>query len=128
MKRMALRVELPAWVRAIATRITPPLRDVRRSRKLVPLTTIESSLLLLSFVYSQYGEMYRQQKQLAERWEQQQVQQQTDSRQESTEDTLIRLVIPKIDLTSFVVEGTNHHSLLIGPGHMSNTAEPGEAG
>lgn len=41
---------------------------------------------------------------------------------------MVRLVIPKIDLTSFVVEGTTHKALLLGPGHMTKTAEPGAIG
>jgi len=82
--------------------------------------------VLLAFVISQYTEMFLGQRRLAERWKQQ-----TSASQSASavpNDGLIRLVIPKIDLTSFVVEGTDHHDLLLGPGHLEHTAEPGDLG
>lgn len=42
--------------------------------------------------------------------------------------TLTRLIIPKINLDSFVVEGTSHKALLRGPGHLKSSAEPGQPG
>lgn len=101
-----------------------------RHRRFFPVLLITLGAALLLYVGTQYGLMLRQQKVLAERWEQEQ-QHPAAARAElaaDDDDGLIRLVIPKIDLTSFVVEGTNHHDLLLGPGHMQNTAEPGESG
>lgn len=95
-------------------------------KKLVPVLLIACGLALLLYIGSQYGQMYAKQRQLANRWQQEQSQPSADAKQ--FDDGLIRLVIPKIDLTSFVVEGTDYHDLLIGPGHMSHTAEPGDAG
>jgi sortase A len=91
------------------------------------LALIAGGLAVLIYVASQYGQMYSEQRHLAERWQQEQ-QQPATSLQTVADDSMIRLVIPKIDLTSFVVEGTNRHALLLGPGHMTETAEPGEAG
>jgi sortase A len=97
-----------------------------RSRRFVPVSLVAAGLALLIFVGSQYGQMYLEQKHMAERWQQEQ--EKPSSSAQSADDSLIRLVIPKIDLTSFVVEGTNRHALLLGPGHMIETAEPGELG
>lgn len=89
--------------------------------------------VLLLYVASQYGEMYLEQKRMAEAWEQQQQRlaenpQSGEQAHTPVDDGMVRLVIPKIELTSFVVEGTNRKSLLVGPGHITKTAEPGGAG
>ena len=100
------------------------------SPKALPVALIVAGVAVLLYVGSQYGRMYLGQRQLAARWQQQE--QIHDAKPETknaiADDSLIRLVIPKIDLTSFVVEGSDHHALLLGPGHMKDTAEPGEAG
>jgi sortase A len=41
---------------------------------------------------------------------------------------LTRLVIPKINLEAIVVEGTDRQQLIAGPGHITDTAMPGETG
>jgi LPXTG-site transpeptidase (sortase) family protein len=102
-----------------------------RSRKLSSLALIMVGGLLLAYVASQYGQMYMEQRRLAELWQQEQQQLSSPTSEQAhvvKDDGMIRLVIPKIELTSFVVEGTNHHSLLLGPGHMTHTSEPGELG
>jgi sortase A len=66
---------------------------------------------------------------LERRWAEQQRQGPQQPRAASvTDDGLMRLSIPKIDLAAVVVEGTNRHSLLLGPGHMKDTPAPGELG
>jgi sortase A len=112
-----------------------PLQELR-IRKLpknfVPGTLILAGSLLVGYVLTQYGEMYLEQKRMAEQWEkeQQRVGGGTSSERAHAQrgDGLARLVIPKIELSSFIVEGTNRRSLLLGPGHLTNTAEPGETG
>jgi sortase A len=98
----------------------------------IPTVLILVGALLVGYVLSQYGEMYFEQRRMAEQWEQEQqrLAQESPTQQahELKDDGMIRLVIPKIELTSFIVEGTNHKSLLLGPGHLTHTAEPGEAG
>lgn len=42
--------------------------------------------------------------------------------------TSIRIIIPKIELDTMVVEGTDKADLKKGPGHMKGTAYPGENG
>ena len=44
------------------------------------------------------------------------------------QNALTLLTIPKIDLQAAILDGTNHKSLLLAPGHLSQTAWPGEPG
>ena len=110
----------------------PRIKSLVRSRQLIPTLLMGAGALLLIYVASQYGQMFAEQRRLAERWDQEQQQRSVTPVSQQAhalkDDGLIRLVIPKIELTSFVVEGTNHHSLLLGPGHMTQTAEPGQLG
>lgn len=41
---------------------------------------------------------------------------------------LARIVIPKIELDAIIVEGVDEDDLKLGPGHMEETAYPGEVG
>lgn len=103
-------------------------RRIRISRgQWTSLSLIAAGLGLLIYVSVQYMTMYREQKRLAEQWQQQQGQiaQTTPA---PVSDGLTRLVIPKIQLDAVVVEGTSRHQLLVGPGHIVNTAFPGGAG
>ena len=121
--------------RGIPGQIISRLRSVfseLRSRNLLPIVLIILGALLVVYVASQYGEMYLEQKRMAEAWEQEQaIRSESPTTQQAhatRDDGMVRLVIPKIELASFIVEGTNHKSLLLGPGHMTKTAEPGEVG
>jgi LPXTG-site transpeptidase (sortase) family protein len=101
--------------------------------KLIPTVLIITGAVLLLYVGSQYGHMYLEQRRMAEAWEQEQqrLAENPGSVQQAhtpQDDGMVRLVIPKIDLTSFVVEGTSRKSLLVGPGHITKTAEPGQSG
>ncbi len=98
--------------------------DVRRLGSYLLLIV---GIALIVYVGIQYGSMYREQSRLAREWQAQQVRPPADHPGVPA-DTLTRLTIPKIDLDSVVVEGTTHHDLLLGPGHMENTAVPGESG
>jgi sortase A len=44
------------------------------------------------------------------------------------DSVLTRLLIPKISLDAIVAEGTSREQLLKGPGHLEQTALPGEPG
>ena len=79
---------------------------------------------LLTYVVSQYAEMYRSQKDMAAQW----TAQERPANNAAIDPSLTRLIIPKINLDSFVVEGTSHKALLRGPGHLKNSAEPGQPG
>ncbi len=100
------------------------------ARRYLPRALMLAGLLLLIYVGVQYGEMYREQRRLAQQWQAQQAAPLTTetAAQMQPVDTLTRLSIPTINLNSIVVEGTSHHALLLGPGHMEDTPEPGEPG
>src|SRR3954470_24032425 len=89
--------------------------------------------ILLGYVSWQYGSMYFEQRSLAREWERQQHQAQSSEasaqpQNAATDDGLTRLSVPKISLDSVVVEGTSHHALLLGPGHLKETPAPGASG
>ncbi len=102
----------------------PDLRRVLSSALLV------AGVALLIYVGLQYGSMYRGQQRLARKWQEQQqaMPAPETSKSVAASDLLTRLTIPKIDLDSVVVEGTTRHDLLLGPGHMEDTAVPGDDG
>lgn len=109
------------------------LSSLHRNRRFIPLLLVLAGIALLLYVGTQYGQMYFEQRRLAERFEQeQQTSADPTNPAKSTvahaDDSTVRLVIPKIDLTSFIVEGTTHRALLLGPGHMAHTARPGDLG
>lgn len=90
----------------------------------MPLACILLGAGLLTYVVSQYAEMYRSQKDMAAQW----TAQERPANHAAVDPSLTRLIIPKINLDSFVVEGTSHKALLRGPGHLKNSAEPGQSG
>ena len=86
-------------------------------------------LLILSYLSVQYGTMLLGQEKLERQWmAQQQATSSAPLTVESRGDGLTRLLIPKLNLSAVVVEGTGYRQLLRGPGHMSHTATPGDAG
>ncbi len=90
----------------------------------MPLLFILLGAGLLTYVVSQYAEMYRSQKDMAAQW----TAQERPANNAAVDPSLTRLTIPKINLDSFVVEGTSHKALLHGPGRLKNSAEPGQPG
>lgn len=98
----------------------------------VPLKRFWPSLLmvagvaLLIYVASQYATMFAAQRRLTQQWQQQNLQLNTQPAGLVT--TLTRLAIPSIKLDAVVVEGVNRMDLLMGPGHLPNTPEPGQTG
>jgi sortase A len=103
-----------------------------RRRVLSPLLFVVGAVLLV-YVMSAYIGMYRDQKSLEEEWNRQAAAERsgeepaTPASQNST-GKLTRVVIPRISLDAVVVEGVTRKQLLKGPGHMTETATPGEAG
>lgn len=103
----------------------------RKLRQSVSPVLVIVGALLLGYVGAQYGEMYLEQRHLAREWQRQQQALQPGVRNAGLKqeaDGLTRLSVPKIDLDSVVVEGTNHKALLLGPGHLKETPAPGETG
>lgn len=107
-------------------------RGLRRevaSRKLSAVLMVVG-VILLAYVISEYGAMYKEQQALHRQWQQEQSLSFTSSPSApvSKHDGLTRVSIPKIDLDVIVVEGTSHKALRLGPGHVKGTPVPGEAG
>jgi LPXTG-site transpeptidase (sortase) family protein len=98
----------------------------------VPLKRFWPSLLmaagvaLLIYVASQYVTMYAAQRRLSQQWQQQNLQ--LPAQPAGLVTTLTRLTIPSINLDAVVVEGVNRKDLLMGPGHLPDTPEPGQTG
>jgi sortase A len=87
---------------------------------------IAAGVALLIYVASQYATMYAAQRRLAQQWQQQNLQ--LPVQPAGLVTTLTRLTIPSIKLDAVVVEGVNRKDLLMGPGHMPDTPEPGQQG
>jgi sortase A len=85
---------------------------------------------LLGYVGSQYYQMHREQKRLEAAWEQQQKAspEVSEASAKPADDGLIRLSIPKIELSAIVVNGTTRMDLKSGPGKITGTPLPGEVG
>src|SRR5215470_553800 len=99
------------------------------NRKTVSLVLTIIGIVLLGYVASQYWGMYHTQKKLAAEWERQAASMNTPREAVIPPDQMLtRVVIPKIGLDAIVVEGASRRELSEGPGHMKQTAMPGETG
>jgi sortase A len=99
------------------------------TRKRVSLLLIVIGIALLGYVASEYWGMYRSQQKLEAEWERQASALNTPGQVAiPPEQMLTRVVIPKIGLDAIVVEGASRKELSEGPGHMKQTAMPGETG
>jgi sortase A len=101
-------------------------------RKVVSLTLVVIGLVLLGYVGSEYWGMYRSQKNLEAAWTEQaaalSAANQASQQRIAPEQMLTRLTVSKIGIDAIVVEGASRKELSEGPGHMQQTAEPGETG
>jgi sortase A len=115
-------------------RVTDPSRlsqwvRQRITRRRVSLLLILVGVALLGYVGSEYWGMYRSQQKLALEWERQAAAISKPAAAVIPPDqALTRVVIPKISLDAIVVEGASRKELSEGPGHMKETAMPGETG
>ncbi|HET9838560.1 MAG TPA: class D sortase [Candidatus Angelobacter sp.] len=99
------------------------------SRRSVSLLLILVGVALLGYVASEYWGMYRSQQQLEAEWERQAAAATTPGQAViPPEQMLTRVVVPKIGLDAIVVEGASRKELSEGPGHMKETAMPGQPG
>lgn len=121
-----------SWSRSAPERLRKSWAEFRRSaarRKILSLFLMLIGIGLLIYVGSQYWGMYRSQQQLAQEWERQaSVTNVAGQAKISPEDMLTRVMIPKINLDAIVVEGASRTQLSEGPGHMKETATPGQPG
>ena len=99
------------------------------SRKSVSLVLVMVGILLLGYVAGEYWGMYKSQQNLEAEWERQAKAVNTpDQAKLLPNQMLTRVVIPKIGMDAIVVEGASRKALSAGPGHMKETAMPGEPG
>jgi len=113
-------------------------------RKVLSPVLLVLGIGLLTYVGKAYFGMYEEQKQLTEQWELQAAALQHPApvagvpaakvatvsapQRISSNDILTRVVIPRINLDAIVVEGVSKQALAKGPGHMEETAAPGQPG
>jgi sortase A len=104
-------------------------------RQWISLVLVVVGCGLLGYVGGQYWYMVHTQRQLEASWQAQSNARSADGGGTSPVaaaavrgQPLTRLVIPKINLEAIVVEGTDRQQLIAGPGHLTDTAIPGETG
>jgi len=125
--RSARNIIRPQLAR-LHSRVHPFIRKAMK-RNYLSLVMLVIGVALLSYVGSQYWEMYHRQQQLAAQWEQQASAANVPGKAKlSADDMLTRVVIPKISLDAILVEGASRRDLSDGPGHMKKTAQPGQTG
>jgi sortase A len=131
--------------RRVPTRRQPSPYSAREWISLI-LVIVGSGLL--GYVGGQYWYMIHTQRQLEASWQAQSTKDQGQTAKDQDDSgtsalaapaatvaappasgqQLTRLVIPKIDLEAMVLEGTDRPQLIAGPGHLTETVFPGEAG
>lgn len=107
-----------------------PFRSLRR-RSTLSAALIVAGIAILAYVGFQYDSMLHAQRELQAQWQRQQAQATlvaSKSPEPASEQVLTRLEIPKINLDAVVVEGDSRKQLLLGPGHIVQSASPGESG
>jgi LPXTG-site transpeptidase (sortase) family protein len=110
--------------RALATKARPLL-----TRRVISLALVVIGVVLLGYVAGEYWGMYRSQKNLEAEWQRQAATLSVPgSPTVALDQMLTRLEIPKIQVDAIVVEGASRRELSEGPGHMKQTAQPGETG
>lgn len=100
-------------------------RSQRGIRQYFAVLLISLGGLLSLYVGGNYFWMYQQQRQLMHEF---QTQNAGINPSVPHVSGLTRLSIPKINLDAVIMEGTSHKSLTLGPGHLRDTALPGDAG
>lgn len=116
--------ELTERARVLAARARPLF-----TRRVISLALVVIGIVLLGYVAGEYFGMYRSQKNLEAEWQRQAATVSAPGAPAISPDQMLtRLEIPKIQVDSIVVEGASRRDLSEGPGHMKQTAQPGEIG
>src|SRR5262249_39158896 len=100
------------------------------TRRAISLAFLIVGACLLGYVGARYFDMYQTQRALEKEWEHQAAAAVRDTGRPAIapSEMLIRLQIPRIKLDAVVLEGATSAQLGKGPGHLEETAIPGEAG
>lgn len=95
------------------------------NRRTISLALVVVGAGLLGYVAGQYWYMYRSQRLFEVEWERQ-----AAAAHGAAPDgpALTRISIPKINLDAIVLEGASKKQLSMGPGHITDTALPGDMG
>ena len=98
--------------------------------RILPTILTVVGLALVFYVSAQYAWMFIEQRRFSRELQEQITPAKPNAPQtpKSTGTVFARLLIPKIQLDAVVVEGISRKALLVGPGHLSNTAAPGQPG
>jgi sortase A len=124
---MALLLPVDGQNKTLAARLRPYF-----TRKTLSIVLVMVGVVLLGYVAGEYWGMYRSQVKLEAEWDRQSAAVTTPG--QPGQPTLLpgqmltRVVIPKIGMDAIMVEGTSHKALSAGPGHLEETAMPGETG
>lgn len=103
-------------------------------RQWISLILIVVGCGLLGYVGGQYWYMIHTQRRLEAAWQAQSANGRGNkgalamATSAASGQQLTRLMIPKINLQAIVVEGTDLRQLIAGPGHLTETAMPGDTG
>ena len=120
-----------SWLQQLGNAVRSGMRPFLK-RKVLSLVLIVAGVALLGYVGGEYWWMYHRQKTLEAAWTQQAAALasagQATPIKISPEQMLTRLRVNKIGIDAIVVEGASRKDLSEGPGHMKQTAEPGETG
>jgi LPXTG-site transpeptidase (sortase) family protein len=109
---------------ALAAKARPLL-----NRRMISLALVVIGVVLMGYVAGEYWGMYRSQKNLEAEWQRQAATVSIPGKAPVSPDQMLtRLQIPKIQVDAIVVEGASRRELSEGPGHMKQTAQPGETG
>lgn len=119
LNRSQLVLKPDLW-RTFPTRKQPEhmLPPLAAKRQLISYALLLVGTVLCTYVAGTYTWMYAQQKILLRHW----------SQRTNSTALLTKLSIPKIHLEDVVLEGVSAHSLLLGPAHLADSAEPGAVG
>ena len=113
--RSKLILKAGSW-RPIEFRIQPKL--LANKRRLVSTLLMIAGGVLCIGVLGTYSWMYWKQHSLLRQWDE----------QLAARESMTKLFIPRIHLEDVVLEGVDGHALLLGPGHMQGSVEPGMTG
>jgi LPXTG-site transpeptidase (sortase) family protein len=113
--RSPLTVKAGSWR---PSKLSTKPKLLANKRQIAAYLLILTGAVLCTGVLGTYSWMYWKQRALLKQW----------NSELSTRETLTKLSIPRIKLEDVVLEGVGAQSLLLGPGHMESSVEPGMPG
>jgi len=93
-----------------------------RQRRITSYVLFAIGGVLCVYVAGNYSWMYVEQRKLMHEWRDQNASLPTQNA------ALTKISIPRIHLRAVVLEGTSRRSLLLGPAHLTGSADPGDVG